>query len=41
MYYHLDAMDVDSNFGQLPVSTLSDASTPFLSNDAMDVDLFI
>ena len=31
-------MDVDSNFGQAVVSNLSNISTSFLSQEAMDVD---
>lgn len=32
-----DAMDVDSNFGEVVVPNLSHVGTPFLSEDAMDV----
>ena len=37
-YYYLDAMDVDSNIGELLVSNLSDVHTSYLSEDAMNVD---
>ena len=39
LYYHPDAMDVDSISGQAVVSNFSDVGTPFFCEDVMDVDL--